>query len=102
MINIRAGRLTTAEAAARLGVKPATLYAYVSRGLLHSERGSGGSTFDAQEWARLVDSSRRATAGGSGRLAFATALTLIDDGMLYYRGEAATELARDRTFEEVA
>ncbi|MFL6296424.1 MAG: helix-turn-helix domain-containing protein, partial [Actinomycetes bacterium] len=27
-------RLSTAEAAARLGVKPATLYAYVSRGLL--------------------------------------------------------------------
>jgi citrate synthase len=30
--------LTVEEAAARLGVKPATLYAYVSRGLLRSYR----------------------------------------------------------------
>jgi len=30
--------LTTVEAARRLGVKPATLYAYVSRGLLGSFR----------------------------------------------------------------
>ena len=35
MIN---GRLTTDEAAERLGVKPATLYAYVSRGVLRSYR----------------------------------------------------------------
>jgi citrate synthase len=44
-------RLTTAEAAARLGVKPATLYAYVSRGLLARERSPGGrtSTFDPAE-----------------------------------------------------
>ena len=33
-----ARRLTTAEAAERFGVKPATLYAYVSRGLLSRER----------------------------------------------------------------
>jgi citrate synthase len=104
MINMgkSSGRLTTAEAAARLGVKPASLYAYVSRGLLRSERGQGGSSFDAQEVERLMGSSRRATARGSGRLAFATALTLIDGGMLYYRGEAATRLAGERTFEEVA
>jgi citrate synthase len=31
-------RLSTAEAARRLGVKPATLYAYVSRGILKSYR----------------------------------------------------------------
>ena len=31
-------RLTSAEAADRLGVKPATLYAYVSRGLLQAHR----------------------------------------------------------------
>jgi excisionase family DNA binding protein len=34
----RAPRLTTAQAAGRLGVKPATLYAYVSRGVLKSYR----------------------------------------------------------------
>ena len=37
-------RLSTAEAAARLGVKPATLYAYVSRGLLGRERSADGRT----------------------------------------------------------
>jgi citrate synthase len=102
MINVGSSRLTTVQAANRLGVKPATLYAYVSRGVLHSDRGSEGSTFDAQEVERLAGSSRRATAGGAGRLAFATALTLIQDGVLYYRGEDATRLAGERTFEEVA
>ncbi len=43
--------LTTPQAAHRLGVKPATLYAYVSRGLLHSHRDadSRGSNFDSRE-----------------------------------------------------
>jgi citrate synthase len=33
--------LTSEQAARRLGVKPATLYAYVSRGLIRSERVPG-------------------------------------------------------------
>ena len=42
------GRLTTAQAAERLGVKPETLYAYVSRGLIERHRTPGGvSTFAA-------------------------------------------------------
>jgi citrate synthase len=51
-------RLTTAEAAARLGVKPATLYSYVSRGVLARLRTAAGSTFDPQEVARLARSAR--------------------------------------------
>ena len=39
---MRGGLLTAQEAAERLGVKPATLYAYVSRGLLRRERGPDG------------------------------------------------------------
>ena len=41
--------LTAAEAASRLGVKPATLYAYVSRGTLRRQRAADGRTslFDA-------------------------------------------------------
>lgn len=44
-------RLSTREAAERLGVKPETVYAYVSRGQLSSSRAPGGrgSTFDAAE-----------------------------------------------------
>ena len=43
-------RLTAAEAAQRLGVKLPTVYAYVSRGHLHSERAPGGriSTFSGR------------------------------------------------------
>lgn len=46
-----AHRLTTRETAERLGVKPETVYAYVSRGQLSSNRAPGGrgSTFDAAE-----------------------------------------------------
>ena len=57
-----------AEAAQRLGVKPATLYAYVSRGVLR-RRGADGrsSLFDPAEIAGLADRSRprrpAATAG---------------------------------------
>ena len=41
------GWLTAAEAAERLGVKPATLYAYVSRGVLARRRSPAGqSLFD--------------------------------------------------------
>jgi excisionase family DNA binding protein len=44
-------RLSTKEAAELLGVKPETVYAYVSRGRLSSRRvpGGRGSTFDAKE-----------------------------------------------------
>jgi citrate synthase len=106
-------RLTSAEAAAILGIKRATLYAYVSRGVLRSERRAGGSTFDAHEVARLARTGRRATrsdAGvGAARRAgmthdpvFVTELTLIEGGRLYYRGYDAVELSRTRSFEEVA
>ena len=113
-------RLSTREAAERLGVKPATLYAYVSRGLLHPERGPAGSTFDVQEVARLARSARnpgtgrpparreRRDAGGDGprpgadEPVFVTELSLISGGRLYYRGLDAVALSRRRSFEEVA
>ncbi len=100
-------RLTTDETAKRLGVKPQTVYAYVSRGLLSRERTSRGSTFDAREVDHLARTSRQATAGGrsggAGRdLAFVTELTLIEGGRLRYRGLDAVELSRRRRFEEVA
>ena len=48
--------LTAAEAARRLGVKPATLYAYVSRGVLSRVRAPDGraSLFGAEEVERLA------------------------------------------------
>ncbi|WP_405591841.1 citrate/2-methylcitrate synthase [Streptomyces sp. NBC_01190] len=65
------GRIDTREAARRLGVKPETLYAYVSRGLLGSRRAAGGrgSTFDPAEVEALARRGRPAPtepAGGAG------------------------------------
>jgi citrate synthase len=106
LINMSGERLTTAEAARRLGVKPATLYAYVSRGLLGRERSPDGrtSTFDPDEVERLT---RRGRAGRRGRgpaaeLVVRSALTAIEGGALFYRGLPATGLAGTRSFEAVA
>jgi citrate synthase len=98
-------RLSTAEAAARLGVKPATLYAYVSRGLLGRERSADGrtSTFDPDEVDRLARPGRaRRGRRPSAELVVPSALTAIDHGLPWYRGLAVPELARTRGFEEVA
>jgi citrate synthase len=98
-------RLSTAEAAARLGVKPATLYAYVSRGLLGRERSPDGrtSTFDPTEVDRLARPGRaRRGRRPATDLVVPSALTAIDQGRPWYRGLAVTDLAATRTFEEVA
>ena len=98
-------RLSTTEAAARLGVKPATLYAYVSRGLLGRERSPDGrtSTFDPAEIDRLARPGRaRRGRRPSAELVVPSALTAIDRGLPWYRGLAVPELAGGRGFEEVA
>jgi citrate synthase len=90
------------EAAQLLGVKPATVYAYVSRGLLHSHRrpGSRQSWFDARDVGRL------AASRGQGRdrrpeVAISTAVARVDGSRLWYRDHDAVELAATRSFEEV-
>lgn len=94
--------LSAEEAAARLGVKPATLYAYVSRGLLRRELGPDGrSRFPLAELERLARRGRRDRAAGS-ELRIESALTAILDGAIFYRGEDVPTLARKRSFEEVA
>ncbi|WP_320780893.1 citrate synthase [Streptomyces sp. CRN 30] len=100
-------RLTTKEAAELLGVKPETVYAYVSRGLLSSRRATGarGSTFDAKEVRALARRNRREGASGpspGGEPAVRTRLTLIDSDRYFFRGVDAVELARLHTYEEVA
>jgi citrate synthase len=98
-------RLTTAEAARRLGVKPATLYAYVSRGLLGRERAADGrtSTFDPAEIDRLARPGRsRRGRRPAGELVVPSALTAIERGLPWYRGLAVPDLAGTRSFEEVA
>src|SRR5487761_726468 len=89
--------LTAAEAARALGVTPATLYAYVSRGLIRSERAGGRARrYNAADIADL-------TRGGlpSGPV-LATAITLIRGGRVFFRGRDAVELARALSVREAA
>ncbi len=105
--------LTAAEAAAALGVRLPTLYAYVSRGLLRSEPGAGGRArgYPAADVEALRQRSairrdppravRQALDWGAPVLD--SALTLIAGGRLFYRGEDAVELARrGESLERVA
>ncbi|MCX5375401.1 citrate synthase [Streptomyces sp. NBC_00091] len=97
-------RLTTQEAAQLLGVKPATVYAYVSRGQLGSRRDpvGRGSTFDAREVEALARRSRREAAVPAGELSVRTSLTLIEADRYFFRGVDAVELASRHPYEEVA
>jgi citrate synthase len=93
--------LSTAETARRLGVKPQTVYAYVSRGLLtrHPDRDGRRSRFDPAEVDRLAARARHGGRAGALEVVVDTELTLIDvEGRLFFRGRDATELARFRSF----
>ena len=104
--------LTAAEAAATLGVKPQTLYAYVSRGWIRSEPVGGGRRrrylrADVQRLRRRVEV--RSNPAAAAHHAFTrsegsildSSLTLITEEELYYRGLPATALAATATFEQV-
>ncbi len=97
--------LTATDAARRLGVKPETLYAYVSRGMLTRHRAADGrrSLFERAEIERLAARSRRGGRAAGLEVIVDTSITRIDpEGGLYYRGHDATRLARERSYEEVA
>ena len=96
--------LTTAEAARRLGVKPATLYAYVSRGVLSRVRAPDGRTslFGAEAVEQLALRGRPRRPAGVADITVESAITEITGNSLRFRGLDATRLAVSRTFEEVA
>jgi citrate synthase len=117
----RPDSLTAAEATALLGVKTATLYAYVSRGLIRSEPGPAGTRerrYSAEDvhallhraatrrdpGAALQDAVQDAVGGALhwGAPVLDSALTRIADGTLTYRGQNAAELSTHLTVEEVA
>jgi len=95
--------LTTDEVARRLGVKPATIYAYVSRGLLASSRNADGkgSLFAEADVEAFAASRRRTVAPGESP-PIHTGITLIKDGTLYFRGQDALALATAASYESVA
>ena len=114
--------LSAAAAAQRLGVSRATLYAYVSRGLIRSRpasprrpgasaRGRRAHEYAREDVERLVTQTlgRRDPLGVAQRAlefdglpVLSSALCLIDGGRLYYRGRDAVELSAAARFEEVA
>ncbi|MGH7822894.1 MAG: helix-turn-helix domain-containing protein, partial [Candidatus Binatia bacterium] len=113
MINQRDERLTARQAAALLGVKLPTLYAYVSRGLLRSvssdERRS--REYLRSEVEELRARRRRQARGGpaaAGALRFGepvldSSITSMSQSGPSYRGHPAIELAAaDTPFESVA
>ncbi len=104
--------MSAREAAQRLNVRPQTLYAYVSRGLLESEQvpGTRGKRYRRSDVERLSDRhgtvrNPKRAAGASldwGLPVLKSSLTMIKDGQLYYRGKNATDLAEYSTLEALA
>ncbi len=105
--------LKAGEALARLGVRPQTLYAYVSRGAVHAEpdpRDPRRSRYRASDIAALAHRKARgrkaadvaADAIAWGEPVLASAITTVADGRLYYRGRDAVRLAETETLESVA
>src|SRR5436190_11572071 len=105
--------LSSEDAAARLGVSRATLYAYVSRGRVRSSAAPGDprqrryAAEDVDALRNRSEERREPAKIGERALHWGvpvleSAITLIENGRLYYRGHDVAELARTRSVEEVA
>src|SRR5215216_2119564 len=102
--------LNAREAAARLGVKLDTLYAYVSRGLLRSvavpgsrERHYRPEDVERFRAARRSGAESGAEPGGMPAMPpIDSAICLIEGGRLYYRGQDAIRLSDTASLEEIA
>ena len=96
-----------------MGIRPQTLYAYVSRGLIRSETGDLRQR-TRQYYREDIERLRRhkelrarpevaaEQALRTGDPVLESALSRIDDDDLYYRGISVSKLARESTVEEVA
>lgn len=105
--------LTAAEAADLLNITLATLYAYVSRGLIRSEMVNASKrqrryyAEDVEKLLKRKEATHRPeimaeTAMNWGTPILDSALTLILEGRLYYRGQDVIALAQTAEFEDVA
>lgn len=109
--------LTAKEAAETLNITPATLYAYVSRGLIRSEPTGGKrhtKRYYAEDIHRLKERQEQrrnpakaattaaATALHFGQPVLESAITLIANGRCYYRGYDAVALAQHYPLEQIA
>src|SRR6476620_4334841 len=105
--------LTALEAAAALGVNLATLYAYKSRGQLHSEPVPGQPRerrYYREDIERLLERKEvrrdpaKAAARGLhwGGPVLSSGITLIENGNLYSRGRDVLKRARKPTLADAA
>jgi len=104
--------LDAQQAAQKLGVSRQTLYAYVSRGLLSAspDPAARRSLYPRAQVERLLAQRTRGRRPGQaaqsaldwGLPVMSSQLTLIEDGVLYYRGKPALALARTEPLERVA
>lgn len=104
--------LNAREAAAELEVSLATLYAYVSRGLIRSEsvgssrskkyRGDDVRTLVGRRRPAQHEERKKGRALSWGAPVMDSAITLISDDGLYYRGRSAIALSQDASLETVA
>ena len=105
--------LTADSALKRLGVRPQTLYAYVSRGRIAARPDPTDprrSHYRASDIAALTTRKARgrkaadvaADAIAWGEPVLASAITTVAGGQLYYRGRDAARLAETETLEGVA
>ncbi|MEM7348885.1 MAG: citrate synthase family protein [Chloroflexota bacterium] len=105
--------LTAKEAATLLEIKPATLYSYVSRGLIRSEENDNKRRTrrylaeDVDKLKKLKEARRQPSKVAESALHWGdpvleSAISLITDGRFFYRGEDALSLARSHTVESVA
>jgi citrate synthase len=105
--------LDAATAAQNLGISRATLYAYVSRGLVHTAPAQDDprrrlySAHDIAALQQRKSVGRRPrvvaeTALDWGLPVLASGLTLIENGRLFYRGQDAASLADHATIEDIA
>ncbi|KJH81884.1 citrate synthase [Pseudomonas sp. KSR10] len=99
--------LTAEEAASRLGVNLPTLYAYVSRKNIRSVKveGSRKRRYWAADIERLSKGEQRTNIAAQPALDLgnqSSAITLLTDNGVYYRGVSAVELADSASVEEAA
>ena len=96
----------THEAARLLGVTPATLYAYVSRGRITRRSGPDGRTslFALADVEALSSRSRRAPVGPRPTIdvRIASSITTLGDDGVVVRGHDLPALAGTRSFEAIA
>ena len=105
--------LEAEQVCSRTGISRATLYAYVSRGIVRAiahPEDSRKSLYDRRDVQSLLDRQSRGRSRQSvaestihwGEPILVSRITRIADGQFYYRGRNAVELADVMTLEDVA